>query len=158
MSSTLVDIPSQARMSPVPADAFIAAVCDREFDAMQRLLAPDVRMRAVLPSRYLEAVGEEVLGCFQHWFGTAERFEVIDAGSHNVAGTARVQWRFRAAPHPLTGTPGWYEIEQIAFCDTRAGSIARIDLVSSGYRPVPPACVRSCWPARAASPSPQEKT
>jgi hypothetical protein len=45
-------------MAPVPADALIAAVCGRDFDTVARLLTPDVRMRAVLPSRYVEATGD----------------------------------------------------------------------------------------------------
>jgi hypothetical protein len=140
MSSNLIAIPSEDRMAPVPADALIAAVCHREFDAMARLLTPDVKMRAVLPSRYLEAVGDEVVAWFTRWFGSTERFEAIDARSDNIAGRARVQWRFHVAPHPVTSAPGWHEIEQVAFCDTSAGSISRIDLVCSGYRPLPPPC------------------
>jgi hypothetical protein len=141
MSSNPIAIPSKDRMSPVPADALIAAVCRREFDAIARLLTPDVRMRAVLPTRYLEAVGDEVVAWFTRWFGSTERFEVIDARSANIAGRARVQWRFNVAPHPVTSVPGWHEIEQVAFCETSAGSISQIDLVCSGYRPLPPACV-----------------
>ncbi len=130
-------------MSSVPADAMIAAICRRDFAAMGRLLTPDVRMRAVLPSRYLEAVGGEVVDWFTRWFGRLERFEVIDAGSYDIAGRARVQWHFHVAPHPVTRAPGWHEIEQVAFCETAAGSICRIDLLCSGYRPLPPVCIHS---------------
>jgi hypothetical protein len=141
MRSNPAATPSADRMSPVPADALVAAVCEREFDTIGRLLTPNARMRAVLPSRYLEAVGDEIVEWFTRWFGTAQRFEEIDARSDNIAGKARVQWRFHAAPHPVTGAPGWHEIEQVAFCETSAGSISRIDLVCSGYRPLPPVCV-----------------
>ena len=140
MMSTSIATPSQDRMAPVPADAFVVALCDRKFDALGRLLASDVQMRAVLPSRYLEAAGDEVVGWFTRWFGTSEQFEVIDAGSGNIAGKARAHWRFQVAPHPITGGPGWHEIEQVAFCETAAGSISRIDLVCSGFRALPLSC------------------
>lgn len=42
-------------MLPVPADAFVGDLCQRDFKALGRLLTPQVRMRALLPSRYLEA-------------------------------------------------------------------------------------------------------
>jgi hypothetical protein len=128
---------AEGRMAPVPADALIAAVCRRDFDVVARLLAPDVRMRAVLPSRYVDANGDQVVAWLARWFATADRFDVIAARSDGVAGRARVQWRFHVAPHPLTHRPGWHEIEQIAFFDTSAGLISRIDLISSGYRPLP---------------------
>ena len=140
MSSNLAAVPPAGRMPPVPADAFIAAVCRRDFDAIGRLLTPDARMRAVLPSGYVEAIGDEVRACFARWFGTPERFEVTAVGSDDMLGRARVQWRFRVAPHPTTGARGWHEIEQVAFCDTSAGLISRLDLVSSGCRPLPPTC------------------
>lgn len=143
MSNDQLAIRDAGRMPPVPADALIAALCRRDFDALRRLLTPDVRMRAVLPSRYLEAIGDEVVGCFARWFGSAERFGVIDTDSEGIAGHARVRWRFRVAPHPLTRQRGWHEIEQIAFCETSAGAISRIDLICSGYRRLPPACAPS---------------
>jgi hypothetical protein len=137
MSTNLRLTRSEGRMAPVPADAFITALRHRDFDAIARLLTDDVRMRAVLPSRYLEAIGGEVIDSFNRWFGGAERFEVIATGSEDIAGRARVEWRFRVAPHPLTHAPGWHEIEQVAFLETSAGLVSRIDLVCSGYRPVP---------------------
>ena len=140
MSSYLAAVQTAGRMPPVPADAFIAAVCRRDFGAIGRLLTPDARMRAVLPSGYLEAIGDEVVASFARWFATPERFEMIAVGSEDVLGRARVQWRFRVAPHPTTGARGWHEIEQLAYCETSAGLITRIDLISSGYRLLPPTC------------------
>lgn len=140
MSSSPEIVLSEARMPPVPADAFVAAVSGRNFAAMKRLCTHGVKLRAVLPSRYLETDGSDVVACFRRWFERAQRFDVIEAGSRDVAGRARIHWHLDVEPHPVTGDPGRYEIEQLAFIETHAGQISQIDLVCSGFRRSQPTC------------------
>lgn len=115
------------------AAALVAGVCERDFAAIERLLAPDAKLRAVLPARYHEASGEEIAGTFERWFARADELHVIDAGSDDTAGRTRVRWHLCATPHPVTGEPGWHEVEQVAFCDASADGISRIDLACTGF-------------------------
>jgi hypothetical protein len=118
--------------SSMPA-ALVSGICQRDFEAIERLLAPDAQLRAVLPSRFHEAAGTEIVDTFRRWFAGADELRVIDADSRETAGRTRVSWHLRATPHPVTGDPGWHEVEQVAFCDASVDGISRIDLTCTGF-------------------------
>jgi hypothetical protein len=93
-------------------------------------------MRAVLPPRIVEATGsDEVLQWFRRWYDTDQQADLVDCELGEVAGRARLSWRFRMSAHPVNGDPGSHLIEQVCFCDVEEGRIARIDLLCSGFRP-----------------------
>ena len=58
------------------AVAFIQALAERDFAALQRCLAPDVTFRALLPGGVVEVSSdEEATGVLEHWFAVYDRFE-----------------------------------------------------------------------------------
>ncbi|HVT78163.1 MAG TPA: nuclear transport factor 2 family protein [Acidimicrobiales bacterium] len=119
------------------AIAFRDALCDRDFDAVRALLADEVVLRGLLPSRTIEATGsDDILGWFTKWFATGPGFEVLGRDADTTAGRTRVTWRFRFSAHPVMGEPGVHEIEQTAYVDESGGCITRIDLLCSGFRPM----------------------
>ncbi len=112
------------------------AVCARDFDAAAGCLSADAQLRAVLPPRFLEAAGPDVIvGWLRTWFADATTFAVIDRSVGVVAGRDRLTWRFELAPHPGTGDTARHVIEQTMFCDIRDDRIERLDLLCSGFRP-----------------------
>ncbi|HET7745223.1 MAG TPA: hypothetical protein VFK76_10825, partial [Gaiellaceae bacterium] len=59
----------------------VAALAERDFDRLAGTLAPDVRMRALIPPGPVELSGAEPAAArFATWFGTADRLEVVGSG------------------------------------------------------------------------------
>jgi hypothetical protein len=114
---------------------FIAALVERDFPRLAGTLAPDVRMRALIPPGLVELSGAEAAtGKFSTWFGDAKEFELIHSGSDTVADLLHVSYRFRV------GKPGDVAklVEQHRICAVEGDRITGLDLVCSGFRPVAP--------------------
>jgi hypothetical protein len=110
---------------------FVDALTRRDFDAMEHALAPDVKVRLLLPSRVEEidsatAARKRIEG----WFGGASRFDVMDSGDQPIGMRRRMSWRFS-----LVRAGGPEVIEQVAFADSDESHVTRIDLVCSGFLP-----------------------
>ena len=113
--------------------AFVAALGERDFTRLAGLLAPDVRMRALVPPGPLEASGaEEAVARFSAWFGNAEELGVLRAGSEDVGDRVHVFYRFHVRRPGASRTV----IEQHLFCAIDDGRISTLDLVCSGFRPI----------------------
>ena len=76
---------------------------------------------------------DETADVFRSWFGTADRFEVVDATVGEIGGRLQMTWRLRLRPAPFDIGASWHVIEQHAFLDV-ADTISTIDLVCSGFR------------------------
>jgi TusA-related sulfurtransferase len=112
-------------------EAFLTAVATRDFGRLEACFHPEVRFRALAPSRLYEAAGAAAAtGYLRRWFGDADAFEVQKAEVDELADRLRLGYRLR-----LHDKDGWQVIEQHAFCDVRAGRIAALDLLCSGFRP-----------------------
>ena len=119
-----------------PAIEFRNAICARDFAAVAAVLDPDAVMRGLLPARTIEANGpDEILGWLRKWFGADTTYEVLGQADETTAGRTRVTWQLRVDGHPVSGEPGAFDIEQTAFVDAPDGTITRIDLLCSGFRP-----------------------
>jgi ketosteroid isomerase-like protein len=113
--------------------AFVAALGERDFARLAEVLAPDVRMRALVPPGPLEASGaDEAAARFSAWFGNAEELDVLRAGSEDMGDRVHVSYRFRVKRPGESGTV----IEQHLFCAIDDGRISALDLVCSGFRPI----------------------
>jgi len=117
---------------PDAADRLVAAIADGDFAAIETLLAPDVRLRYLIPSGPNEVAGPEgVAGRFREWFGDADLIRVRRLGVERLRDRTSVRYRF-----VLREEGGWYEVEQQQYVDLDAdGLIAGIDLLCSGFRP-----------------------
>jgi hypothetical protein len=119
------------------AQIMLDDMCRRDFDGVSSCLDPHVELRALLPHRFLEEAGRDVVtSSFRTWFEPAHVFHALGRSHIIVAGRSRLTWRFEVSPHPGTGDTALYVIEQTLFCDERQGSITAIDLLCSGFRPV----------------------
>jgi hypothetical protein len=110
----------------------VAAVTERNFGRLARTLAPDVRMRALIPPGPLEVSGAEAAAAkFASWFGEANGLELVHSGSEEVGDRLHVFYRLRVK---RPGDP-WKVIEQHLLCVLGDGCITALDLVCSGFRP-----------------------
>lgn len=115
-----------------PGWRLVDALAARDFAGVERLLAADVWLRALLPRHLDEHFGAgEVAGAFRTWYAGATEFEVVALDHDTVAGKERVGYRFRLRPDWAPDT--WHLIEQVAFLSVREGAIRKIDLVCTGF-------------------------
>ncbi|HEX6237147.1 MAG TPA: nuclear transport factor 2 family protein [Acidimicrobiales bacterium] len=128
-------VEAAARRPSSPGRRYLAALAARDFDALDRLLAPDVWLRALLPRHLDEHYGaSETIGALRGWYGGATAFQVL-ALDHDVAGhKERVRYRFRLRPDWAPDTP--HLIEQQAYLSVADGMVRKIDLVCTGFMPV----------------------
>ena len=120
-----------------PAVAFLDALRRRDFAALERLLAPNVWMRALLPSKMREehdAAG--AVAAYRQWYGGAGAGEcrMVDAEHHVMAGRDYVRYRFLLRPD--FAPDRWHLIEQAGFVRVKDGRISRIDVVCTGFHPI----------------------
>jgi hypothetical protein len=75
------------------------ALTQRDFDAMQRLFADNVRFRGLTPPGEFELhTAEEAAAKFRSWFGGEDEFEILDASLGQVGSRLYARWRARMAP------------------------------------------------------------
>ncbi len=112
-------------------DALVAALAERDFDRLAGTLAPDVRMRALIPPGPIDLLGANPAAArFATWFGESDGFELVRSGSDEVGDRLHVFYRLRVK---RPGDP-WKVIEQHLFCAFDKGRITALDLVCSGFR------------------------
>jgi hypothetical protein len=103
-----------------------------DFAGLGRCLADDVRIRAVLPSRFADASGrDEVVALLRQWLGAERGFAVLAASSGMIGDVLRLDYRVRiSGPEPCL-------MEQHGYGRVGADGIADLRLVCSGWIPVP---------------------
>jgi hypothetical protein len=117
---------------------FLEAFANRDYRQMAATLAPDVRLRALLPTGPMDWRGADaVVEVFSSWFGGVKEFELVDAAIGDVAGRLHLSWRVRARPGPAGSGGGWHVVEQQAYLDADV-TIRSVDLLCSGFRPQGP--------------------
>jgi hypothetical protein len=113
-------------------ERWAAALEAADFAGLGRCLAPDVRLRAVLPSRFADASGrDEAMVLLRQWLGGECGFAVLAASSGMVGEVLQLGYRVRIfGPEPCL-------MEQHAYGRVGANGIADLRLVCSGWIPVP---------------------
>ena len=112
--------------------ALVAALAHRDFGRLAGTLAPDVRMRALIPPGSVELSGAEPAAArFALWFGESNELELVHSGSDEVGDRLHVFYRLRVN---RPGGPSKI-VEQHLFCALDDGRITALDLVCSGFRP-----------------------
>jgi len=114
-----------------PGATLVAALAERNFGRLAGALAPNVRMRALIPPGPVEVSGAEPAAAkFASWFGPRQ-LELVQSGSDEVADRLHVFYRLRAKKDGER----WTVIEQHLLCAVAEGRIIALDLVCSGFRP-----------------------
>ena len=134
---TVADEGSSKQVRWSVGGSFLEGLGSRDFSRLAASLAPDVRMRALLPPGPMECDGsDDVAETLRSWFGDADDFELIDATVGEVGGRLHLSWRLRVRPAPFGMGAGWHVIEQQAYADATA-AIETLDLLCSGFNPEP---------------------
>jgi hypothetical protein len=109
-----------------------AALRAADFAGLGRCLADDVRIRAVLPSRFADASGRDAaVALLRQWLGGERGFAVLAASSGMVGDVLRLDYQVRiSGPEPRL-------MEQHGYGRVGADGIADLRLVCSGWIPVP---------------------
>ena len=119
--------------------AFIEALQERAFPALEAALAEDVRFRLLVPrGPQAETGAAATIARFRGWFGDADRLEVEAARVELVADRVAITYRLR-----LQTGQDRRVIEQHLMADVGAdGRLETIDLLCSGFHAVsqPVAC------------------
>ncbi|MDQ6742350.1 MAG: nuclear transport factor 2 family protein [Candidatus Dormibacteraeota bacterium] len=116
------------------AREFLRALEARDFDHLAACLAPQVRLRMLLPRGLDERRGRiDARRTFEGWFGECAELESRRSELEEVCGRWRLAWAFQLRREGR----GREVIEQVAFCDASAEGIDRIDLLCSGFMPLP---------------------
>ena len=121
--------PSSATKS---GNALVAALAERDFPRLTDTLAPDVRMRALLPPGFIELSGAEAAtATFSSWFADVEKLELIRSGCDTLADRLHVFYSLRVTKRE---TPAKL-VEQHLLCGFDGDRINSLDLVCTGFRP-----------------------
>lgn len=112
------------------AERFLDALGAGEWDAIGRLLAEDVQLRALVPSTLREETGPEaVVARFKFWWAPLEDLQLLDAGIEPIADQVRVHYRL-AGTDPADGP---VVVEQQCYFTVAGGAITKINSVCSGF-------------------------
>lgn len=114
---------------------FVEALAGRDFGRLAECLAADLDFHAVVPAEnpFRErATGEATVELIGRWFGEADPLELLDSSVEELADCVRLTYRFAAFEE---GT--WHLVEQQGYARVAAGKMVKLDLVCSGFRPVP---------------------
>ncbi len=118
------------------AGRLLDALARQDFGGLGDTLDGDVRLRALVSRGLVELHGPEaVVDRFRSWFGETDAFDLLDATIGEVAGRLHLSWRVRLQA-PRLGE-GWRVVEQQSYLTcAESGSVARLDLLCTGYLPV----------------------
>lgn len=110
---------------------FVEAIGARDFGSLESLLAPDARLRALVPGRLREEDGASaVVGRFRFWWEGMVALELDECDVAEVGGLVRARYRLRVdGPDDGVGIQ-----EQTAYLRVEQDRIAAVDLVCTGHR------------------------
>src|SRR5947207_1381637 len=116
----------------VPATRLVERLAARDLDGFVAVLAPDARLRYLVPPGPGEVSGADEVGeKLWHWFGGAVSVGVLDVQVEPLPDRVSARYRFL-----LEQRDGWEVVEQQMYVDAdEDGLIAGIDLLCSGFRP-----------------------
>ena len=113
---------------------FLESLVAQDFDRLVKLFAPQVRFRALLPSRIREEqTVEAAVGWLRHWFGEADRLQVLQSAIDQVGDRSYLRYRLRLH----SAKSNWEIIEQHAYYAVQDAPIDDLWLLCSGFRPDP---------------------
>ena len=116
--------------------SFLAALGSRDFAALAAAFSDDARLRAILPSGIGVHEGPDAIATeYARWFGGTDPFGLATSEVSFVVDRFCVSYQLRVGFPDNPGAP--HIIEQHAFGDATSDGIEALDLVCSGFRPLP---------------------
>jgi hypothetical protein len=115
------------------AERFLRALRVRDFQQIEACFHPAVRFRALIPPGVREGTGaSEATSYLRRWFGDSDVHELLTSAADQVADRLHIAYRFRTHD-----ADGWFEVEQQTYSTIAEGRIQDMDLLCSGFRPIP---------------------
>jgi hypothetical protein len=112
-------------------ERLVAAIGVRDFEEIERLLAPNVRFRALVPERVREHDNAaETLERLRLWWGDADVFELVDSHVEEVADRVGLSYQIRCRENGE-----WYLVEQRGYAEVKSDHVVDLSLVCLGFRP-----------------------
>jgi TusA-related sulfurtransferase len=128
----MADLARDDRLQEI-GSTWIQAIVEHDYQQLARLCRTDVRSRLVTPSG-VDSGGNvnDLIGSIQGWFGETSHTQVQYARVDQVGQKAAINYRliFREGGE-------WFTAEQQVYATLSDGLIARLDLLCSGFQPVP---------------------
>lgn len=117
------------------AEELIDALAAQDFERVERCFAPDVSFHAVVPGTgsFRERAGAaETADQLRMWLGDADPLQLLESSVEPVVDKLRLSYRLAAFEDDQ-----WHVVEQQAYAVVGERGIEKLDLVCSGFRPVP---------------------
>jgi len=112
---------------------FVEALAERNHEGVADCFAGDIQFRALIPPGLTEAAGSaEATALFMSWWGDSDRFRLISSSSEGIADKTRVTYTIQGRE-----AGEWYACQQQAFCIVNDDKMATLDILCSGFRPIP---------------------
>lgn len=112
--------------------AYVEALVRGDFDALEGLLAPQVRFRALIPRAMREAAtAAGARAWIEGWFGDTDARELIASQVEMVADRLHLTYRLR-----LREDGAWHLVEQHLFASLADAQLVDVALMCSGFRPL----------------------
>ncbi len=122
-SSNAVDSATTGRL-------FVAVLARQAWQELAACLDDAVQFRALIPSGLRTADDRaSAASYFQKWFGDADQLILITSQVEPIQDRLHIICRFRAHEDQ------WYIVEQQAYCIGQDGTIKKMNLLCSGFRP-----------------------
>ena len=114
---------------------FVDSIVRRDWDGLAACFEPDATFQAVTPNEnaFRDRAGREAATKqLRAWFGDADVTELVSCTVEPIE--QRIHVGYRIHEHE---PDGWYLVEQHAFITPGSEGIAYVNLLCSGFRPVP---------------------
>jgi TusA-related sulfurtransferase len=131
--------------------AYLAALAERDFERIEKLLHPHLRFRGLVPHTTREgASAEEALSWYRRWFGDAEDFTLTQCSTGQVVDRLSIAYQAH-----IRSQDGWQIVAQHLYCIVEQELIVDIALLCSGFRPLAEEPSLPQTPSTLANASPQ---
>ena len=126
-----------------PAEALLAALAARDFDALADAFEPDATMSALLPRGHDEWFGAiDIRAAFERWFGDVDELEVAHSAISPMGDLLQLHWRLRVNGGPRFGTQTMVVEQHACAQPGPTGRIGQMSLLCTGFWPQPRATQR----------------
>lgn len=119
-------------VSPSLGSRLVNAIARQDEPALTACFAPGAELRALVPRGLRERTGAgEAAALITSWFADSTELELVFSVEDEVGDRLHLGYRFEGVEQGQR-----YVVEQHLACTVADGTIERVDLLCSGFRPV----------------------
>ncbi len=114
-------------------EEWIQALIEKDFQRLREICQPDVHSQLITPSRvHTLANAPDLTQKVEQWFGACDSIQKVQSRIAMVGEKLAIFYRLAMEEN---GEP--YTAEQQLYCSIRDGQISQLNLLCSGFQPVP---------------------